>query len=108
MLFQRHNLRVLASMACVAGFLAVASCAKDEDLAASLAALPQPAPTVAAKPIDLKAVCEKVKDYSPAEIKALADAVIRLDKNSPIIPAMGDYKRMRDEARACLRGASSP
>lgn len=45
--------------------------------------------------------CVKVKDLSPAEQSALGGAISQLPANSPIITAMGDYKRMRDESRVC-------
>lgn len=45
--------------------------------------------------------CVTVKELSPADQAALAAAVGSLPSDSPLIQAMGDYKRMRDESRVC-------
>jgi hypothetical protein len=66
-----------------------------------VAVVTTPAPKVEVKPLDVKPICGTVRVYSPAEEKYLAEAVTALPKNSPIIPALGDYRRMREEARAC-------
>lgn len=61
-----------------------------------------PAAPNAIAPVDVAKVCGQVKDIDQA---ALASAIAALPADSPIIAAMGDYKRMRDEARACQRAA---
>lgn len=45
--------------------------------------------------------CVVVKEMTPREQSALADALGKISTDSPIVTAMGDYKRMRDEARVC-------
>lgn len=45
--------------------------------------------------------CVTVKTLTKQEQASLADAVSQLPPDSPIITAMGDYKRMRDESRVC-------
>jgi uncharacterized lipoprotein YajG len=45
--------------------------------------------------------CVTIKPMTPQEQSALAGAVSSLPADSPIITAMGDYKRMRDESRVC-------
>src|ERR1700744_6028952 len=59
----------------------------------------------ATQKVDLKPICGTVKPYTPAAQTDLATAIAALPAGSPIIPAMGDYKRMRDEARACATAA---
>ncbi len=93
----RHNLRMLAAAALVLTGTALAGCF-------ITAAPPPPATSGALQPLpklDVKPICGTVKEYSAAEEKALADAVATLDEKSPIVAALGDYRRMREQARAC-------
>lgn len=94
----RHNLRCLHVMASSLLALALAGCLGAGQDRPQTDAPPAPA-------IHLSGLCLEVKQYSPAELAALADAVEHLPAKSPIIPAMGDYKRMRDESRACQAAA---
>ena len=80
----------------IAAFLALAGCAAPQCPAPPPAAAP---PAAANKPVDLTAMCGTV---APLDDQELAQAFAGLPDNSPLIFAIGDYKRMRDEARACL------
>lgn len=62
----------------------------------------RPVPTA----VSVSPLCERVKVYSDAESKALADAVIKLDASSIIITALADYARMRAEADACHKATN--
>lgn len=100
MRFHRHN---LASVSASAAFVLCAllmSCAKD-------APALRPAPRPAVKHVDMKPICGSVKTYSSAEMNALAAALADLDVQSPIVGAFGDYQRMRNEQRACVKAAGS-
>lgn len=80
--------------------LALAGCeARDSQILAA------PMPRI--QQLDLGRVCGSVKTYTVQELQALAIAIQALPDDSPIIPAIGDYKRMREEARACA-AASVP
>ena len=50
--------------------------------------------------------CLPLKTYTPAEQKALADAMAALDPTSPLIGLAGDYSAMRDADRACVAAKS--
>lgn len=85
--------------------LALAGCASNEQIipATALPAVTKPV----TQAVDLRPMCITVKDYSAAAQADLLAAIEALPKSSPIIPAFGDYKRMRDEARACANAASN-
>lgn len=71
-------------------------------LAACLDLPSPPAAPGAIAAVDVGKVCGQIKDIDQS---ALASAIAALPADSPIIAAMGDYKRMRDEARACAAAA---
>lgn len=92
----RHNLAVLRFMLCGLLGLAGAGCfPKDriEDVSPGV------------HTVDLSGTCLTVKEYAPGELASLGDAIAQLPNDSPIISAMGDYKRMRDQSRACHKTA---
>lgn len=96
----RHNLRVLALAAVAMASIGLQGCfGNASDL--------PPAPSLSIKPVDLKPICGQVKIYSPAESAALAAALEHLDPHNPLVAAIGDYRRMREEARACQASAGS-
>lgn len=95
----RHNFSAIAAMCAALTALLLAGC-----FGAGGEAPATVAPSVAAT-ISLRGVCPRVKVYTPAELAALGDAIDRLESSSPIIPAMADYKRMRDQGRACALSA---
>lgn len=97
MRLHRHNLRMLAAAAIVITSAGLAGCFATAAPPAPVASAP-PRPL---KPVDIKPICITVKTYTPAEEQALGAAISALDENNPIIPAMGDYHRMREQARAC-------
>lgn len=49
--------------------------------------------------------CLPLSTYSPAQQKALAEAVAALPPGSPLLDLVTDYAAMRDADRAC-RGAA--
>lgn len=53
-------------------------------------------------PFETPRACVPLREYTLEQQGALADAVDALPESSPLIPAMLDYSRMRDQARACL------
>lgn len=81
--------------------IALAGCAFDRDPEIRGESAP-----IEVHQVDLRPMCGTVKDYSPADQVVLAKAIDALPGDSPIIPVIGDYKRMRDEARACQSSAS--
>jgi len=46
-------------------------------------------------------LCPAVKPYTPAEQRALAEALRPLAESSPLVWAMADYGALRAAARAC-------
>ena len=89
--------------------MALAGCVpKDQIQTVPEAPPPVPATKPTVKMIDLTKLCVIVKTYTPAEEKALADAVSALPATNPVITAMGDYRRMREDGRACIAKAKNP
>lgn len=52
-------------------------------------------------------LCQSVKPWSDQEQKKMADDVNFLPPDSPLIGAMLDYARMRNEARECQEHSGS-
>lgn len=61
--------------------------------------------SITTAPVDLRPMCGTVKTYTDQQMTDLAAAIGALPDNSPIPPAFGDYRRMRDEARACAKAS---
>lgn len=49
--------------------------------------------------------CPQVREYSPAEEKAITQAMQKLPPDHPLVNAMLDYEELRDEARLCAGSA---
>lgn len=87
----RHNLSVLRLMFLGLVALAVVGCMPKD-------AIETTAPPRALAPtVKLSGLCLEVK-AAPA---GLDEALAPIPADSPIIAAMADYKRMRDQSRAC-------
>jgi hypothetical protein len=52
----------------------------------------------------VRSQCLPLKTYTPAQEKALADALAALPADSPLAGAMADYGALRAADRACLKG----
>ena len=98
----RHNLDILRIMCAGLLALTVAGCfPKDQ-----IEALPPP-PRPIVKPVDVSGLCLEVKDYNQKQpdgttfAQKLAAALAPIPADSPIMAAMADLERMRDQSRAC-------
>lgn len=55
----------------------------------------------------MSSVCPQIRPIGNAEMDRIAGAVEALPVDSPLVPVVGDYLKMRDETRAC-RGQAVP
>lgn len=86
----------LAGLAC----LALGACSSGVPEAAPVAAAPAPKPDVVP--------CAKGKAWTPAERRALADALTPVPANSAIWTLETDWQSYADQARACSAAQAKP
>lgn len=97
-----HNVSVLKPAVAALLALAVSGClGRGEEIATAPPPVSQPKVTS----VDLRPMCGTLKNWTAEEMTAVADALAALPASNPIFPFIGDYRRMRDEARACQKAA---